>query len=673
MLHVPGLMIYGGAIAATWLWRQLHEDAPAPGPEPADAPEVSLKTDQLVEDDAELDHYLKVSTVGLAASVVGAAGLPVIGTLNLAILGYAALPILEDAYVSLVRQRRFHISQLDILNFSIGVGAGVYVLSALGNVAYFSALKLLSRTRDHSRQGVIDIFGDLQPTAWVVRDGVELEVAVSALEVGDLVALSVGESVPVDGVIVSGEASIDEHILTGEAQPAERGLGEPVLAGTLVLSGRPVVRVTRAGAETIAAQITQVLNSTEDYHGALQDRCERWANRTVQPTLVGAGVTLIVLGPAVTATFLSSNFSELARLSSPLTMLAVLQVATERKLLVKDGRSFEALPSLKAVVFDKTGTLTLTRTQVADVRACAGASVEEVLGLAAAAEHRQAHPIAQAIVAAAEARGLQWAPAEASYRVGFGVEVELDGAKVLVGSLRLMRESQVALPAELAPWITEAEGAGRSLVFVARGGEVLGVIELRATTRPEAAEVVRELQARGLQVFILSGDREAPVAQLARELGVDGHYAQALPGDKADIVRALQEEVGPVCFVGDGINDSIAMKTAAVSVSLAEASEVAIGAAQVVLIERDLTQLLDLLDLGAELERNQTLTLTTIGAPSVASAVGALLLGFSVATSLALFQVAVVASVASASLPLLRERYGGASRGRRRSAEPAAI
>lgn len=302
--------------------------------------------------------------------------------------------------------------------------------------------------------------------------------------------------------------------------------------------------------------------------------------------------------------------------------------------------------------------LTQEQPHVGAIYACRGWTERDVLNLAAAAEHKQSHPIARAIQQAAAAYSLSIPPVtETDYKVGYGLTVALQGALVCVGSQRFMTLLGLVTPPELAAVQERCHTHGHSLVFVARDGTVVGALELRATVRPAAAAVIAELRQRNVQeIYIMSGDHEAPTRHLAAELGVEHYFAQVLPEEKAQRIEQLQQAGKSVCFVGDGINDSIALKTANVSVSLRGASPLAVDTAHVVLMDQSLKQLGTLFALAHKMDVNAKQTFGAILFPCVICLGGALFLGFTQVTSIFLNLVSLGLGVTTAMLPAQQKR-----------------
>ena len=573
-------------------------------------------------------------SLGLGVAALGLAGLdslvhwPLLVPSVIAISVYNAWPALEEAWRVAVEERRASILQL--LPFYLGgMWLGGYYLAGVVGLLFIGACQkvefLIQQTTRHT---LTHLLGEQPRQAWVLVDGAEIEIPFEQLRLGDILVLTAGQPVPVDGVVVQGSATVDQHRLTGESQPVEKAAGDGVLAATLVLGGRICVRVEKTGEETAAGRIGEILNRTVEHQEAkLADQFRR-AEHTLAPMLGGAALGWIVGGPLAASAMLGCNY--VAASLVPLQMLGMLnglKTSARHGILVKDGRALERLPAVDTVVFDKTGTLTLEQPHVEQIHCCPGFAAADVLALAAAAEQRQNHPIAQAILAAAAQRRLDVPPLdEAHYEIGYGLTAQIQGRLVRIGSERFLALEGLPLPPELRQAQDAAHDAGQMLVFVAVDGQMAGAVELAATLRPEARAVVDRLKARGLALYILSGDQEGPIRKLAAELGMDGYFANTLPTQKAERIQALQAQGRRVCFIGDGINDAIALRQAEVSVSLRGATTVATDAAQVVLMDNDLGQLLSLWELAAGFDRAMTLNTQLMQGFSLAAAGGVLAL-----------------------------------------------
>ena len=422
----------------------------------------------------------------------------------------------------------------------------------------------------------------------------------------------------------------------------EKRPGDSVLAGTMLLAGRISVRVEKAGDATTSAQIGRILADTSDYRATLVSKANAFNDKMALPWLAAGAIAYPFVGMSRSLALLWVSPGYRMVLFGPLSMLSYLRVAAKSGILIKDGRSLDQLQDVDTVVFDKTGTLTLNQPRLRLIHACPGFTDEAVLTNAAAAETKQHHPIAQAILAAAKARGIA-VPVidDAACEIGYGVTVNIMGDTVHVGSGRFMGLLDIAVPPEIQTIQDEAHAAGHSLVMVAKNKEIAGALILEPTIRPETQSIVKQLQKRGLRLYILSGDHESPTRQLAVELGMDGYFAQVLPEDKASFVKKLQEEGRKICFVGDGINDSIALKTADVSISLHGAATIAMDTAQIVLMDGDLAQLSRIFSLADEFSSNMKVNYFAATFPSAVIVVAALFFGWGLLPSVILYQLSV--------------------------------
>lgn len=620
------------------------------------------RTDPLIggsDPQAEERHINSALTLG--ASGLGVA---VAGTMLASPLAYLSIPLLiyplgsyfVEGYRALVVERRLNMAALEGLMIGGFVVTGQLVALGLLGTMLAVAKKLLMKAEDRSQRRVIDIFRGHARTVWVRIEGQEIEIPFETLAKGDTLVTRAGEFIAADGIVLDGSGAVDQSMLTGESRPVEKTAGDPVSAATMVLSGALVIRVERSGDETTAGQIAAILNKTLDYRQNLQWRWLGFIDKLVLPSTAAAAVTLPFLGPAaaVAMLFAVSGLGYSMLMVAPIQLLRFLREASVDAILVKDGRVLEQLSQVDTVVFDKTGTLTEDRPHVGAIHALDGCDEDTLLAYAAAVEQRQSHPIAAAILDAAQAGGIRPEPiAEAELELGFGLRAMVGGRDVHVGSRRFMDMLQIPLPLA-ADAISEASHeAGHSLVWVAADRQILGALELFPTIRDEAAEVIAQLKARGLSVFILSGDHEQPTRHLARHLSVDDYFAEVLPTGKSDVIERLQAQGRRVCFVGDGVNDTLALRRADVSVSLSGASTVAKDTAQVVMMDQTLKRLPGLFALADRFKDNMDLSFKLTGAPVLASAGGVWLLHLGLVPVIGLYYVGLGLGVTQAGLPLL--------------------
>ena len=622
--------------------------------------EISSDKIQKSEAEKKTNQDLMVSSAALGLAIGGSWLYAPLSLLSVPCTAWVCLVIFRDAYQSLFKEGRVGMSVLDGIFMTGTIATGHYLAASAGVWAYAVSRKLLSKTEDHSKQSLINVFGEQASVVWVLSDGAEVEVPFEALSIGDTVVVYAGETIPVDGVITAGRASVDQRILTGESQPVEKEAGDEALAGTMVLSGKIHICVQKTGEESVAAQIGEILSQTADFKNDLQSWGEEIADRSVFPTLILGALTLPILGAVSAITMLNSCFGFKMRVLGPLSMLTFLNLTSQRGILIKDGRSLQLLTGIDTVVFDKTGTLTLEQPHVGNIYPCGGVTEKQLLTYAAAAEYKQTHPIAKAILQAVHERGLSVPEIEETkYEVGYGIKVNLvqEASEVIrVGSARFMEMEQIPIPAEIKAIHQSGHEDGHSFVYVAVDNQLYGAIELRATIRPEAKQIISDLQERNMSLYIISGDNERPTRKLAQELGIENYFAETLPENKAELIEELQNCGKSVCFVGDGINDSIALKKADVSISLRGASTIATDTAQIVLMDQSLNQLVQLFDIAQKFERNMKVNLMATVVPGLTTIGGVFLLHFGILHSIILNNIGVAVGASNAMLPLFIPR-----------------
>jgi Cu2+-exporting ATPase len=604
---------------------------------------------------AKSDHAFSVATVSLFLSAWATFVVPPLRPLAMVLMLYTAVPSFQRARRVLQDERRLGVDVLDSIIFIACSLTGQVFAGAM--TAWFLNLgrKLLLHTQAESEQILLQAFGKQATVANVLKDGREIETPLEKIQPDDLIVIHTGEAVPVDGVIAEGDAILDQHALTGESAPAEKTVGDKIFASTLLLAGKIVVRVEKAGKDTAASKISEILTKTVAYKLDSQSRGERMADQAVIPTL-GLAAVASTLGPSAALAVINSEMGTGIRMAAPLGMLTSLTLCAQNGILVKDGRALEIMRKVDTVLFDKTGTLTREKPEVGRILCHNGFTEEQILTWAAAAEQKFSHPIARAIL---ERYSVLKRPIPAldssKYKVGYGITVELEGKTIRVGSRRFLEHEKISMPPELQGEIERMHGEGHSFVCVAVEGEFAGLLELQTSHRPEIEEIVAGLRARGVNhMAIISGDHEQPTRRLAQHLGMDRHFAEVLPQDKAKYVELLQKEGRTVCFIGDGINDSIALKKANVSISLRGASSIATDTAQIVFMEESLAKVCDLIDYSHALETNVNRSWNLIAIPNGICIAGVFLFGFNIWHSVAFNNISAIAALINGMLPLRR-------------------
>jgi len=403
--------------------------------------------------------------------------------------------------------------------------------------------------------------------------------------------------------------------------------------------------------------------STADFKTNIQSRGEAVGDKTAPWTLILAGATLPFMGVESAMAILFSSFGYNMRFVAPLSMLNYLSIALKSGVLIKDARSFDSFKDIDTVIFDKTGTLTTDLPHIGQIHTWNDISENDLLKYAAAAEYKQSHPIALAIIDESKQRGLVLPDIEnARYEIGYGITItiieETSDKLVHVGSLRFMDLEQIDVPEEVYALQEGYQQQGHSLIAVAINGQLCGVIQLIPTIRPEVQAVIEQLHANGLTLYVISGDQEQPTRQLAEDLNIDHYFANTLPEQKALHIERLQAEGRTVCFIGDGINDAIALKQADVSVSLSGASTIATDTAQIILMDGSLKQIPKLFEIANAFERNMKGNLWATIVPGVMCVGGVYLFNIGLITSIAIFNMGLLAAVYNSMLPRFQMMTG---------------
>ncbi len=457
-------------------------------------------------------------------------------------------------------------------------------------------------TRHHSRQGLAQSLALDVDNVWIRHEDSEVRIPFAELTLEHEVIVRTGAVIMVDGVVVQGEAVVNQSSMTGEPQGIVRTKGASVYAGTVVEEGTIIVKPTSLASETRLQKIIDFIEDSQSLKADIESRAMRMADAAVPFTFLLSGlVYLITRDPIRASSVLLVDYSCALRLATPLAILATMREGASRGVLIKGGVFLEALAEADTIVFDKTGTLTEAKPQVAEVLACDSHEPQEILRLAACMEEHFPHPVARAIVREAELQGLMHEEehGEVEYVVAHGIASRLHGERVLLGSRHYIRDDENIDISSMESEVERLIACGYSLLYLARGGFIAGIIAIRDTVRPEALEVITKLKESGIKrVVMLTGDDRRAAANMAEHLGITEYHAGILPVDKAQIVQELQAEGCKVIMVGDGVNDAPGLSMADVGVSLRDGTDLAKEVADVVLLESNLHSLVVARQLG---------------------------------------------------------------------------
>jgi len=474
----------------------------------------------------------------------------------------------------------------------------VYFETAAVIIALILVGKYLEARAKSQTSAAIRALIGLQPkTARVLRGGVEVEATLAEVRVGDIVVVRPGEKVPVDGVITGGQSSLDESMLTGESMPVQKVVGDAVIGATLNRTGSFQFRATRVGKDTALAQIVKLVQEAQGSKAPVQRLVDQ-ISAVFVPVVIGIALVTFAVWYFISGDFTQAMMFAVAvlviacpcalGLATPTAIMVGTGTGAEHGILIKNAEALERASSLTTVVFDKTGTITEGQPAVTDVMA--SIADEEVLRLAASVERGSEHPLGEAIVRAAQERGLALAQPEAFEALaGHGVRATVDGQAVLIGAPRLMQEQGIDT-AELQSDITRLQGEAKTAVVVAVDGQALGVLGIADPVKATSAAAIASLKWQGVQVLMLTGDNRRTAEAIAKRVGLAPSevLAEVLPEMKAAEVKRVQEAGRIVAMVGDGINDAPALAQADVGIAMGTGTDVAMETADITLLRGDL-------------------------------------------------------------------------------------
>ena len=561
----------------------------------------------------KLEHFLElggtkkditllvISGIALIVSIFDLVPLPFDASWAAIIL--CGIPIILEAVIGLVTA--FDIKADVLVSLALIASVCIGEDFAAGEVAFIMQLGglLEELTVARARAGIEKLVHLTPQTARVISGREEKTVPAEAVKVGDLLRVLPGETIPVDGEIVSGQTSVNQAVMTGESLPVDKGVGDEVSSGTVNQFGAFEMKATKVGEDSSIQRMIRLVQSADADKAKIVGLSDRWATWIVVIALTAAALTWLISGEIIRAVTILVVFCPCALvLATPTAVMAAIGNATRHGFLVREGDALERLSCVSHLTFDKTGTLTCGAPRVAAVRSFLPELPEqEIYRYAACAELRSEHPLGKAIVRCYRKDSMQELPQPEQFRMipGRGVRAVAQGKELLAGNLELFRENGVELSDEARRAAERYQEEGCSVIFIGMDRQAAGLIALSDTLRENAITTIREVRDAGVVPVLLTGDQGNAAARVAGQLGIDLVCAECLPEDKFNWINACQKERNRVCMVGDGINDALALKTSHAGIAMGGiGSDIAVDAADIVLVNDDIRELPHLLRLS---------------------------------------------------------------------------
>ena len=484
------------------------------------------------------------------------------------------------------------------LLISIAMVASIAIgeLFAAGEIALIMAIggKLEEKTVERAHKGLKKLI-NLAPTEGrlISSDGLEQMISADQIKSGDILRVLPGEAIPIDGDIVLGNTSIDQSIMTGESLPVDKGIGDSVYCGTINRFGSVDIKATKVGEDSSLQKLIRLIKEAESNQAPTQRIVDKWASWLVPIALLIAVIAFFATGEIVRAVTVLVVFCPCALvLATPTSIVAAIGQATKKGVLIKSGDALERMGKVDMIAFDKTGTLTYGRLIVSDVLSFSKDMTEDdILSIAASAEARSEHPLGKAIMKGAEERGLAVSPSEDFQMLpGKGISAIIQGNTILCGNHSWLLENGVSFNEDMEKELGRFRNQGKATIIISKDNEVIGILALSDTIRPEAKEMINSLRNEKTSTVLLTGDHKQTAEYFAETVGFSEVYAELLPVEKVNKINELKERGANICMIGDGVNDAPALKTANVGVAMGGiGSDIAIEAADIALMGDDIS------------------------------------------------------------------------------------
>lgn len=502
-------------------------------------------------------------------------------------------PIVFSAYRKLIKNRGIsRISSALLISIAMVAAIAIGDLFAAGEVAFIMAIGeiLEDKTIERAKKGLKKLISLTPVKARILCGDDERIVLAKEIKVGDVLRVLPGETIPVDGKIISGETSVDQSVITGESIPVDKVTGDSIFCGTINMYGSVDVRAEKVGADSSLSKLVKMVQEAENKKAPMQRTADKWASILVPVALLIAVITYLITKDITRAVTVLVVFCPCALvLATPTAVMAAIGQATKQGIIIKSGEILEKMGKVNTIAFDKTGTITHGRLSVCDIEAKEGYTREQILGLAVSAELKSEHPLAKAIISYARSKNVELSePDSFLMEPGRGVCITHGNDKIMCGNERYITDTDN----ELKPIIEDLHSEGKAVVLVSKNDEFIGIIALSDTIKQESVETVRKLSEMGINSVLLTGDSKSAANYIGKRVGIDGIYAELLPEEKVGIINKLQSENKVLCMIGDGVNDAPALKIADVGVAMGGmGSDIAVEASDIALIANDLSKI----------------------------------------------------------------------------------
>lgn len=511
------------------------------------------------------------------------------------------MPIILEAVIGLVTA--FDIKADVLVSLALIASVCIGEDFAAGEVAFIMQIGALLEdlTVAKARAGIEKLVKLTPQTARVIRNGTESVIPASEVKIGDILRVLPGEGIAVDGIIASGQTSIDQAVMTGEPIPVDKTVGDEVSSGTVNRFGTFEMKATKVGEDSSIQRMISLVQSADAGKAKIVGMADRWATWIVVIALTAAALTWAISGEIIRAVTILVVFCPCALvLATPTAIMAAIGNATKHSFLVREGDALERLSKVSRVTFDKTGTLTYGTPRVIAVKSLSDSYTEhEIYSLAAAAEQFSEHPLGKAIVNCYKQNINDPIPKATDFKMqlGRGVCAVADGRHILAGNMEMMNEQKISC--DMTPAIKEFLDSGSTITYIAADSKMIGYLVLSDTIRKESEAMINALQNCGVQPVLLTGDNENSASSIAKQLNIDEVYANCLPEDKLELIEKYQTGKQGVCMIGDGINDAPALKKAMVGIAMGGiGSDIAVDAADIVLVDDEIKELPHLISLS---------------------------------------------------------------------------